>query len=65
MDARISVVDGSGEELSSLYAWLVDEDELRGRGRAVRRSIGENELGSAVDLLTVAVGAGVTRLNQV
>ncbi|KDN82164.1 effector-associated constant component EACC1 [Kitasatospora cheerisanensis] len=58
MDARIGVVGGDGDELSSLYTWLVDEDGLRGRVRVERRPIGATELGAAVDLLSVALGAG-------
>ncbi|WP_405578389.1 hypothetical protein [Streptomyces sp. NBC_01092] len=55
---RIAVVGGDGEDLSSLYEWLTGEDELRGLVRVGRRPIGETELGSAVELLTVALGAG-------
>ncbi|MFG2821529.1 hypothetical protein ACGFX4_19120 [Kitasatospora sp. NPDC048365] len=55
---QIFVADGHGEDLSSLYEWLLGEDELRGLVRLGRRPIGETELGSAVDLITVALGAG-------
>ncbi|MFF3068802.1 hypothetical protein [Kitasatospora sp. NPDC057936] len=58
LDARIAITGGDPEDLSSLYEWLVSEDELRGMVRVSRRPIGQTELGSAVDLLTVALGAG-------
>ncbi|MFE3585796.1 effector-associated constant component EACC1 [Streptomyces vinaceus] len=58
MDVRIATAGGDPEDLASLYEWLVSEDELRGRVRVSRRPIGQTELGSAVDLLTVALGAG-------
>ncbi|MFD8595210.1 hypothetical protein ACFV1L_09435 [Kitasatospora sp. NPDC059646] len=59
MDARITVVgDEDGDGLSSLHAWLVAQDGLRGRVRVERRPIGATELGAAVDLLSVALGAG-------
>jgi hypothetical protein len=58
MDAEIQIVDGLGGELASLFEWLQGEDELRGRVHAVDGAIGDTELGSVVQLLTVAVGAG-------
>ncbi|MFB8203130.1 effector-associated constant component EACC1 [Kitasatospora purpeofusca] len=58
MDARIAIAGGDPEDLPSLYEWLVGEDELRGLVRISQRPIGQTELGSAVDLLTVALGAG-------
>jgi hypothetical protein len=58
MDARIRIADGSGEELAALGEWLQDEDELRGRVRAVHRPVGETELGPMTEVLVVALGAG-------
>ncbi|MFD7643392.1 hypothetical protein ACFV4P_22370 [Kitasatospora sp. NPDC059795] len=36
MEARITVVGDDGDDLSSLHAWLVDEDGLRGRAGVER-----------------------------
>ena len=58
MDAQIRIAGGSGGELTDLGEWLGDEDELRGRVRAVRGPVGDTELGPVVELLTVALGAG-------
>lgn len=58
MDAQIQVVGDTGAELAALSEWLQGEDELRGRIRAVHGAIGDTELGSVVELLTVALGAG-------
>jgi Effector Associated Constant Component 1 len=58
MDARIWITRGTGEDLHALGEWLGGEDELRGRVRTVRSPIGETELGSIAELLTVALGSG-------
>jgi hypothetical protein len=58
MDAQIRITGGVGGELAALGEWLGDEDELRGRVRAVRGPVGDTELGSVTELLTVALGAG-------
>lgn len=58
MVAEVRIVDGGDGELAALYEWLRGEDKLRGRIRAVRGPVGETELGPAVELLTVALGAG-------
>jgi hypothetical protein len=58
MEARISLVGGTSEQLADLREWLNTEDLLRGRVRAVSRPIGATELGPVTDLLTVALGAG-------
>lgn len=58
MDLEIRIAAGAEESLDSLYAWLSDEEELRGRVSAAPRPIGAQELGSLPDLLTVALGAG-------
>jgi hypothetical protein len=58
VDAQIRITGGTGGELADLGEWLGGEGELRGRVRAVRGPIGDSELGSATELLTVALGAG-------
>jgi hypothetical protein len=57
----VSVViagDGAGDELRSLRAWLVEEDELRGRVRLRQRPPEPDELGAVDDVLIVALGPG-------
>ncbi len=58
MDAQIWITGGTGGELAALSEWLRDENELRGRVRTVHSPIGDTELGSVTELLTVALGAG-------
>ena len=58
MNVQIRIAGGTDEELAALSEWLQGEDELRGRVRLVRRPIGETELGSVVELLSVALGTG-------
>ncbi|MGW7685539.1 effector-associated constant component EACC1 [Kribbella sp. NPDC054772] len=58
MDAQIRIADGSTDDLPALYDWLREEDEFRGRVRVVTAPIGETELGSVPELLTVMLGAG-------
>jgi hypothetical protein len=58
MDAQIRITGGTGGELADLGGWLGGDGELRGRVRAVRSPIGDAELGSVTELLTVALGAG-------
>jgi Effector Associated Constant Component 1 len=55
---QIRLAGGTGEELASLGRWLSDEDELRGKVGVLDRLIGETELGSVSEVLTVALGAG-------
>lgn len=45
-------------DMASLADWLRGEEELRGRIRLVRRSPGQGEMGSVVDVLAVSLGAG-------
>jgi hypothetical protein len=58
LDAHISIEAGDAEDLVALSEWLSGEDELRGRVRTVLGPIGETELGSVPDLVTVALSAG-------
>lgn len=50
MDAQIQIASGTGEELAALGEWLGSENELRGRVRTVRGTIGETELGAVTEL---------------
>ncbi|MER7844005.1 hypothetical protein ABTZ03_08645 [Kitasatospora sp. NPDC096077] len=43
-------------ETAALWEWLREEDEFRGRVRAVTRPPGAGELGGAVEVLQVALG---------
>lgn len=59
MDVSVVIVgDRAGEELRSLRAWLVEENELRGRVRLRQRPPEPDELGAVDDVLTVAFGPG-------
>jgi hypothetical protein len=58
MNAQIRITGGTGEELAALGEWLGGEDELRGRVRTVHGPVGDTELGSITELLTVALGTG-------
>jgi hypothetical protein len=58
MEALIRVDGGDADALRDLFRWLGDEQEFRGRARLVHASVGETDLGSVVDAVSVAVGAG-------
>jgi Effector Associated Constant Component 1 len=58
MDAEVRIVGGTDRELAALSEWLQGEDELRGKVRTIHRAISETELGSVLELLTVALGSG-------
>jgi hypothetical protein len=59
VDVRISVAGGNpAVELESLSDWLRGEPPLAGRVRLTGPKPIAGELGSAVDVLTVAVGSG-------
>lgn len=58
MDAQISMTHGSADQMAALGQWLNQEDELRGRVHTARAPIGETELGSVTELLTVALSSG-------
>jgi predicted dehydrogenase len=58
MEVAIRTVGAAPEALVDLAEWLSGENELRGRVRIVNGPIGGTELGTVVDLLTVALGAG-------
>lgn len=58
MYAQIRITGGTGGELADLSEWLGDEEELRGRVRAIRGPVGDTELGPVTEVLTIALGAG-------
>ncbi len=49
---------GAADDLRSLHAWLVAEDELRGRVEFVEQSPAPGTLGSALDTLVMTLGPG-------
>jgi hypothetical protein len=58
MDVGIAVLgEGSTMELHSLHAWLLKENELRGRVHPQRAPVGQGEMGALVDALIVALGS--------
>lgn len=58
LEALVRLEGGTSEELTELAEWLNAEEQLRGRVSIVRSSIGETELGSVPQLLTVMLGTG-------
>jgi membrane-associated two-gene conflict system component 1 (EACC1) len=59
MDVTIRVVERDAEVgLRSLRDWLAAEDELRGRLTLSTANPRPGEMGTTLDLLTVAVGSG-------
>jgi hypothetical protein len=59
MDAEIGIRGGDEiGELASLAGWLRAERELEGAIQLVRGEIAETELGSGLDVISVAVGSG-------
>ncbi|MFE9096931.1 hypothetical protein [Streptomyces sp. NPDC007264] len=59
MDAVIRIRGGDEVgELAALVGWLRAERELEGAVQAVRREVSETELGSGLDVITVALGSG-------
>lgn len=61
MESRL-VLDGvdAALRLASLHDWLRRDDGLRGRVRLIRHPPGPGQMGSLVEVLTVAVGSSVT-----
>ena len=59
VELRIGVIgEDSFEELRSLRSWLLSEEMLRGSMRNSSSVVRPGEMGTAVDVLTVAVGSG-------
>lgn len=50
--------DNAGDNLRSLWTWLVDHDEFRGRVELVQRPPRTGELGSVPEVLAIALGPG-------
>jgi hypothetical protein len=57
-ETRITVKAEDAEDLDSLYAWLRDEDGLRGRVQLLRAPMRDDEMGAAFAAIAVAVGSG-------
>ena len=55
--ANFSLIDGRDGELYSLFDWLQRVDELRGRIRTPFRRPDPHEMGSLVEILSVAIGS--------
>lgn len=59
MDVQIRITGGDkADELAALWRWLQEEGELRGEVMPVAGAISADELGGAIDLITVALGSG-------
>lgn len=59
MQAQIRVIGGDElEEFAALYSWLREDADLRGHVAAVEKPIGDTDLGSALEMVTVAVSSG-------
>jgi hypothetical protein len=50
----------SAEELRALCAWLLGEEEFRGRVRLIERAPGQDQLGPTVDAVQILVGPAGT-----
>jgi Effector Associated Constant Component 1 len=57
-DERELQIEAPPEYVFAIAEWLSDERELRGRVRPVRQVPSQGEMGTAVDVLTVALGSG-------
>ncbi|MEV7330157.1 hypothetical protein [Micromonospora sp. NPDC093244] len=55
---NVSLLDGSQNDLHSLFSWLQRTDELRGRVRTLPRQPGPHEMGGAVEIVSVALSSG-------
>lgn len=56
--ARLRLLTGDHDDLTSLRAWLTDEDALRGRVAVERQAPPAGHMGTITDVLLVAVGTG-------
>jgi Effector Associated Constant Component 1 len=57
---RVRVGHASAEELRALCAWLLGEEEFRGRVRLIERAPGQDQLGPTVDAVQILVGPAGT-----
>ncbi|WBB53309.1 hypothetical protein [Verrucosispora sp. WMMD573] len=55
---NMSLLDGNPSDLYSLADWLQRTDDFRGRVRTVPRQTGPEDMGSAMEILSVALGSG-------
>jgi Effector Associated Constant Component 1 len=58
MDVTIQVAQGDADDVVSLTTWLSAERELRGAVHPVRRPVGDTDLGSLAEIVSVALGSG-------
>jgi hypothetical protein len=58
VDVAMVVDSGDARDLSDLFAWLGQEDELRGMVRLESRPLAPGEMGTVPELIVVAVGSG-------
>jgi hypothetical protein len=58
MNVQIRIIGGTSEDLTALGEWLKEENELRGAVRVAHGRIGDTQLGSVTEMLTVALGSG-------
>lgn len=58
VEIRVTADGDPMGELISLTTWLRSQRPLQGRVEAVRRPPGPEELGGAIELLSIAVGSG-------
>jgi hypothetical protein len=63
VQVRVRVADGSVDESRSLANWLRDEPEVRRYGRPETppdRDTTDGQMGTALDVLTLVLGAGLS-----
>lgn len=58
MNVTVRLVGGIDDDLRSLRAWLVEEDELRGHVEMVEQPPAPGRLGPGIDVLLVALAPG-------
>lgn len=56
--AEVSLVKGEPDGLYALFTWLQRDEDLRGRIRTMSRRPVPDEMGSVVEILSVALGSG-------
>jgi len=58
MDLLLTLADQSADDVRSLYSWLNQDEDLRGRAQLKQAPVPEGKLGSLTDALIVAIGPG-------